>query len=48
MFSDFKKKTDLARIGYRLKEKDLSLPEHQEISEAAYENIRTFVVTPPH
>lgn len=43
MFSDFKTKADLARIGYKLKEKDLSLPEHQQISEEAYENIQTFV-----
>ena len=43
MFSDFKTKTDLVRIGYKLKEKDLSLPEHQEISEEAYENIRSFI-----
>lgn len=34
---------DLERIGYKLKEKDLSLPEHEEISDAAYENIQTFV-----
>jgi len=43
MFSDFRSKTDLERIGYKLKEKDLSLPEHEEISDAAYENIQTFV-----
>jgi len=43
MFSDFRTKTDLERIGYKLKEKDLSLPEHEEISDAAYENIQTFV-----
>lgn len=43
MFSDFKGKTDLERIGYKLKEKDLSLPEHQQISDAAYENINAFV-----
>ncbi len=43
MFSDFRTKTDLERIGYKLKEKDLSLPEHERISDAAYENIQTFV-----
>jgi len=43
MFSDFRSKMDLERIGYKLKEKDLSLPEHEEISDAAYENIQTFV-----
>ncbi len=43
MFSDFKTKTDLARIGYKLKEKDLSLPEQRKISDAAYDNIQTFV-----
>ncbi len=43
MFRDFKTKTDLERIGYKLKEKDLSLPEHERISDAAYDNIQTFV-----
>jgi len=43
MFSDFRSKMDLERIGYKLKEKDLSLPEHEEISDASYENIQTFV-----
>lgn len=43
MFSDFRTKTDLERIGYKLKEKNLSLPEHERISDAAYENIQTFV-----
>jgi len=43
MFSDFRIKTDLERIGYKLKEKDLSLPEHERISDVAYENIQTFV-----
>jgi len=43
MFSDFRTKTDLERIGYKLKERALSLPEHERISDAAYENIQTFV-----
>ncbi|MCW5213011.1 hypothetical protein VU04_08890 [Desulfobulbus sp. TB] len=43
MFSDFKRKTDLERIGYKLKEKDLSLPEQEQISDAAYANIQPFV-----
>jgi hypothetical protein len=42
MFSDFKTKADLERIGYKLKEKDLSLPEHEQISDTAHENIQTF------
>lgn len=43
MFSDFKIKTDIERTGYKLKEKDLSLPEHEQISGEAYENIQAFV-----
>ncbi|MCP4403162.1 MAG: hypothetical protein GY801_38380 [bacterium] len=43
MFSDFKTKTDLERIGYKLKEKDLSLSEQEQISDAAYDNIQAFV-----
>jgi len=43
MFSDFKVKTDLERIGYKLKEKNLSLPEHEQIKDEAYTNIQTFV-----
>ena len=43
MFSDFKTKYDLERIGYKLKEKDLSLPEEEQISDAAYNNIQAFV-----
>jgi hypothetical protein len=43
MFSDFKIKTDLERIGYKLKEKALSFPEDEQISDAAYENIQPFI-----
>ena len=43
MFSDFKVKTDLERVGYKLKEKDLSLPDHEQIQDEAYTNIQTFV-----
>jgi hypothetical protein len=43
MFSDFKRKADLERIGYKLKEKDLSLPEQEHISDVAYSNIQAFV-----
>ena len=43
MFSDFKVKTDLERIGYQLKEKDLSLPEKEQISDEAYNSIQLFV-----
>lgn len=43
MFSDFKTKADLERIGYKLKEKDLSLPEHGQISDAAYDDIQAFI-----
>ncbi len=42
MFSDFKVKTDLERIGYKLKEKKLSLPEHEHINDEAYKHIQTF------
>ncbi len=43
MFSDFKAKADLERTGYKIKEKDLSLPEHEQISDQTYDDIRTFV-----
>ncbi len=43
MFSDFKVKTDLDRIGYKIKEKDLSLPEKERISDEAYDNIQIFI-----
>ena len=43
MFSDFKVKTDLERTGYQLKEKDLSLPEKEQISDEAYNSIQLFV-----
>ena len=43
MFSDFKVKTDLERIGYKIKEKDLSLPEEKRISDEAYDSIQLFV-----
>ncbi len=43
MFSDFKVKTDLERIGYKIKEKDLSLPEEEHISDDAYDSIQLFV-----
>ncbi len=43
MFSDFKVKADLERVGYKLKEKDLSLPEHEQISDEAYKHIQAFV-----
>ncbi len=43
MFSDFKVKADLERTGYKIKEKDLSLPENEQISDEAYDNIRVFV-----
>lgn len=43
MFSDFKVKTDLERTGYKLKEKDLELPEHEQIDDTTYNNIQTFV-----
>lgn len=43
MFSDFKVKADLERTGYKIKEKDLSLPENEQISDEAYNNIRVFV-----
>ncbi|KOR32759.1 hypothetical protein TI05_05295 [Achromatium sp. WMS3] len=43
MFSDFKTKTDLERIGYKIKEKDLSLPEEECISDETYDSIQLFV-----
>ncbi|MGA1262658.1 MAG: hypothetical protein ACO331_01960 [Prochlorothrix sp.] len=43
MFSDFKTKTDLEKIGYKLKEKALSLPEQTQISDQAYANIQAFL-----
>ncbi|MEM7534958.1 MAG: hypothetical protein AAF639_22470 [Chloroflexota bacterium] len=43
MFSDFKVKTDLEKTGYQIKEKDLSLPETEQISDEAYNQIQTFV-----
>jgi len=43
MFSDFKTKTDLERLGYKIKEKDLSLPEENRISDETYDNIQLFV-----
>ncbi len=43
MFSDFKVKADLERIGYKLKEKDLLLPEHEKINDEGYSNIQAFV-----
>ena len=43
MFSDFKVKTDLERTGYQLKEKDLSLPEKEQISDEAYNSIQLFI-----
>jgi len=43
MFSDFKVKNDLERTGYKLKERDLQLPEDAQISDDDYENIQLFV-----
>ena len=42
MFSDFQVKADLEQIGCQLKEKDLSLPETEQISDDAYNQIQTF------
>ena len=43
MFSDFKTKTDLERLGYKIKERDLSLPEENRMNDETYDNIQLFV-----
>ncbi|RKZ36391.1 MAG: hypothetical protein DRQ49_18020 [Gammaproteobacteria bacterium] len=43
MFSDFKTKTDLERLGYKIKERDLSLPEENCMNDETYDNIQLFV-----
>lgn len=43
MFSDFRTKADLEKTGYKLKTKDLALPEHEQISDEVYTHIQMFV-----
>ena len=43
MFSDFKYKKDLERVGYKMKEKALELPNEKKISDTVFQHIQLFV-----